>query len=117
MRSIKNASLSIVFLSFLSVLGCDIPKRGPTVQPTPTPETQTGKVTGVAGSVSASEATAGKISNMADMQLIITKANGKEIRALCPKDILEKLRGGQLVEIEKMKDTDKWMVTKILSAP
>jgi len=114
MRSTTRALVLLLFAASIGEVACKMPHSAPPPTPVPTPEIQRGKLTGVAGSVSAEDAVKGTIPGLADLQVIITKSDGREARAYCSKSLAAKLRGGQLLEIEKIKNTDKWVVIRIL---
>ena len=81
-------------------------------------ETQRGKLTGFEASFDFNAAHEGQLKDLnLSGRLIITKDNGVEIRAYYPKDMADSLRGGQTLEIKKIKGTDEWMVTRILQEP
>jgi hypothetical protein len=80
-------------------------------------ETQHGKLTGFEASIDY-----GGISDQfpelnLSGRLVITKDNGREIHAYFPEDMADSLKGGQILEVKKIEDTDEWMVTRILEEP
>jgi hypothetical protein len=111
MPSPKRALASTAVVLAVVVSGCDAIKRGPLAQPTPTPETQRGRVTGVS---SAADASAGRVWGVSNTRVVITTDKGEELRALCYEDQLERIRGKQMLEVEKQKATGQWIVTKML---
>jgi hypothetical protein len=79
--------------------------------------TRQGKLTGVEASFSASEAVSGQINNLSTGRLILTMDSGEQVKAYYPQEMHDSLRGGQILEIRKIKGTDDWVATRIVKQP
>jgi hypothetical protein len=81
-------------------------------------DTQRGKLTAIGVTMSMDEVMGGQANDLQfNGKLTITTDNGENIEAYYTKDMADRLIGGQILEIKKIKDTDKWMVTRILKEP
>lgn len=77
-----------------------------------------GKVVKVTVSFSLDEAVRGRVKNMYyEGALILKKDDGKEIKTLCPIEMVENIRGGQMLEVEFDKELNNYKVVKIVEEP
>lgn len=74
-----------------------------------------GKLSGVNVSMSLSDAVKGEMKDVYyNGTLVITLDDGKEVDALCKKEMAENLKGGQMLEIEYDDALKNWVVKKII---
>jgi hypothetical protein len=77
-----------------------------------------GKLVKVTVSFSLDEAVRGKVKQLYyEGALVLKKDDGKEIKALCPIEIVENIRGGQMLEVEFDKELINYKVVRIIEEP
>lgn len=77
-----------------------------------------GKLVKVTVSFSLDEAARGKVKQLYyEGALVLEKDDGNEIKALCPIEIVENIRGGQMLEVEFDKELNYYKVVKIIEEP
>jgi hypothetical protein len=108
-RLALSVLFSIVFVAaLLTVAGCGSSSDK---------NTKKGKLTGQEVTMSLSDAVSGELTSEGIKpagRVIITTDKGEEVSAYYPEDMASSLRGGQTLEIKKIKGSDEWLVTKIL---
>lgn len=74
-----------------------------------------GKLVSIAVSFSLDEAVSGEVKKLYyEGALNLRKNNGKMIRALCPKSLIDSIKGGQILEVEFDKELHNYKVIKII---
>jgi len=78
-------------------------------------KTEKGELVGESVSISLDEAINADIKNMYYQGTVIIKLDdGSEVKALCKKEMVDNLRGGQILEIKYDNTLKNWVVKKIL---
>jgi len=99
---VKMRTALLIIISLLLMISCAKPINQ-------------GKVVGVTASFDVGDASDGLISNMYyEGELILEKADGEKVNALCDTSLIGDIRGGQWVEIAFDKDLEKWKVVAIV---